>query len=151
MSTDETGSFEILDGYPADVVAISAHGRITRTDYEKVLMPLVEARVKAEGKVKLLYVLGTDFEGVSAGAAWDDAKLGFLHMADFARIAVVTDVEWIRLGLKMFAPLIRCPVHLFHTGETEVAKAWILNDRPEPPHEPGVAADRKLPTLEDKM
>ncbi|MFC2968975.1 SpoIIAA family protein [Acidimangrovimonas pyrenivorans] len=150
MSTED-GSFEVLEGYPEDVVAISAHGHISRQDYEDVLIPLVEARIKKEGKVKLLYVCGSDFEGLSAGAALDDAKLGLLHLGEFARVAVVADADWIRLGVRMFAPLMRCPVHLFHLGETEVAKAWLLKDVPEDAGGPEVAADRKLPTLEDKM
>lgn len=147
----DSGKFEILDGYPADVIAISARGKITREDYETVLIPAVERVAKSQGKVKLVYVLGPAFEGYTAGAAWDDAKLGFLHMGDFARIAVVTDVEWIRLGVKMFAPMMPCPVRLFHVGETSVARDWITKDSPEAEHAPGVDADHKLPTLEDKM
>jgi hypothetical protein len=126
--TEPKSGFEVLQGYPADVLAIAAHGRITRADYEKTLIPLVAQKVKAKGKVKLLYVLAQDFGGFTAGAAWDDARLGLTHLGDFARIAVVTDVEWIRLGVKMFAPLIRCPVHLFHTSDMDEAAAWIAGD-----------------------
>jgi len=151
MTAKTPGKFEILQGYPADVVAIAAHGYITRENYEDVLIPLVTETAKAQGKVKLLYVLGEEFEGVSAGAAWDDARLGLLHMDEFARMAVVTDIEWIRLGLKMFAPMMRYPIRVFHLGEREVAKTWLLHDKSEPPQEPQVAADHKLPTLEDKM
>ncbi|WP_102225569.1 SpoIIAA family protein [Acidimangrovimonas sediminis] len=146
-----SGNFEILAGFPADVVAIEARGKITRADYEEVLIPAIARVVAAEGRAKLLYVLGEGFEGLTAGAAWDDAKLGILHMGEFAKVAVVTDVEWIRLGVKMFAPMLRPPVHLFHLSEMEAARSWIRNDHPEPPHVAEVAADHKLPTLEDKM
>ena len=149
MTTE--GKFEILDDLPADVLAVRARGKITRADYEEVLIPAVKRMVQREGKVKLLYILGDGFEGLTTGAAWDDAKLGILHMGDFARIAVVTDVEWIRMGMKMFAPMLRAPVQVFHNAEIDAAKDWIAQDRPEAPHEPQVAADRKLPTLEDKM
>ena len=124
MSGGKPSGFEMLSGYPDDVLAVSAHGRITRADYEGVLIPEVERRAKA-GKVKLLYVLGADFASVTAGAAWDDARLGLLHWGDFSRIAVVTDVEWIRLGVKMFAPLMPCPVHLFNAAQASEASAWI--------------------------
>ena len=53
-----SGKFEVLGGYPADVVAVSAHGRIDRAAYEETLMSLVEERIKAEGKVNLLYEIG---------------------------------------------------------------------------------------------
>ncbi|MGB8623509.1 MAG: STAS/SEC14 domain-containing protein [Paracoccaceae bacterium] len=151
MSSGQGGHFEILDGFPADVVAISAKGHITRKDYEDVLIPLVEERIRKEGKIKLLYVIDKGFEGFSAGAAWDDTKLGLLHMGDFSRIAVVTDVEWIRMGMKVFAPMIRCQVHLFGSDEMKAAKAWISEYHDAPPHEAQVAADHKIPTLEDKI
>jgi len=144
------GRFEILDGLPADVVGIKAHGKLTRAAYENELIPLIEARIAKEGKVKLLYVLGEEFEGFTAGAAWEDAKVGLLHLADYARIAVVSYVEWIRLGVKLFAPMLRGPVSVFGAAELEAAKAWIVaNDAPEP-HDHDVAADHKIPPLEDK-
>jgi len=145
------GRFEILEGFPADVVAIEAHGLIDREAYEQTLVPLVEERIEREGKIKLLYVIGEDFKGFTAGAAWDDARLGLLHLADFARIAVVTDVEWIRLGVKLFAPLLRGRVRLFGLAEMEEAKRWICENRPEPEDEIPVAADHKIPPLEDKI
>ncbi|GHE03355.1 hypothetical protein U879_19755 [Defluviimonas sp. 20V17] len=147
----KVGNFEVLGGMPEDVLAIEAKGKITRADYEDFLIPEVSRRIAKQGKVKLLYVLGDDFAGYTAGAAWDDAKLGLLHLGDFARVALVTDIEWIRMGVKMFAPMLRAPVHLYHLGALDEARAWITSDNDDPPHEPQVAADHKLPTLEDKM
>jgi len=151
MTKDKSGSFSFDDSFPADVIAVTAHGHITRQDYERDLIPKVLDRIRAEGRVKLLYEIGPDFSGFSAGAAWDDAKLGFLHLADFARVAVVTDHEWMRLGTKIFAPLIPCPVRLFHVSEREAAKAWIEEGAREAPHRPGVDATHRIPPLEDRI
>jgi hypothetical protein len=143
---------EILDGYPADVLAIRATGEVRREDYEQVLIPAVKAMVGAEGRVKLLYILGPQFAGITAGAMWDDAKLGLLHMGDFARVAVVTDVDWIRAAMKIFAPLTRSPVHVFPMSELAAAKVWIdENGAPKAAHKPGVDVTHKLPLTEDKM
>ena len=35
--------------------------------------------------------------GLDPRALWEDAKLGFAHMFDWDRFAVVTDLEWIGL------------------------------------------------------
>lgn len=142
--------FEVLDGFAADVLAIAAHGRITREDYEKVLIPEFEKTKAAEGKVKMLLICGDDFTGYSPGAVWDDAKFGFLHMRDLAGVAVVTDAEWLRLGIKALAPLIACPVALFHTSETDAAKTWINEWKHASAGTPEVDVSGKLPTLEDK-
>ncbi|MEM8630008.1 MAG: STAS/SEC14 domain-containing protein [Pseudomonadota bacterium] len=149
MSVNKS-NFEILDGFSADVLAIAAHGKITTEDYETVLIPKFEAILKGEGRVKMLFVFGEDFAGYSAGAAWDDTKFGFLHMRDLAALAVVSDVEWLRFGVKTFSPLIGCPVALFHTSELETAKSWINDWHHDAAGGPEVAADHKLPTLEDK-
>lgn len=151
MTKDQSGSFSFAEDYPADVIAVAAHGHLKREDYERDLIPKVMERIRAEGRIKLIYEIGPDFAGFSAGAAWDDAKLGFLHLSDFAKIAVVTDHEWIRLGTKMFAPLISCPVHLFHLSERAAAKDWICSNVEAKPHKPGVDATHKIPTLEDRI
>ena len=151
MSTPEEGHFTFHTDFPPDVIAVTAHGHIGRKDYERDLVPKVLERIRAEGKVKLLYEIGADFKGISAGAAWDDAELGLMHLTEFARIAVVTDVEWLRLGTKMFAPILPCPVHLFHLSERNAARDWICADGNEREHRPGVAADHKIPPLEDRI
>ncbi|WP_127902645.1 STAS/SEC14 domain-containing protein [Solirhodobacter olei] len=144
-------SLTILTGFPADVLAVEARGHVGRSDYEEVLIPAVRDRVKAEGRLKMLYKIGPGFEGFSAGAAWDDAKLGFLHMGDFARIAVVADIDWIRMGVKLMAPLMACPVHVFHLAEIEAAKDWISSNEGPGHGGPEVDVQRKLPLGEDMM
>ena len=139
---------ELLDGYNADVLAVAALGKITREDYEEVLIPVFESLTRDEGKAKLLFIFGDDFAGYSAGAAWDDAKFGCLHLRDIAALAVVSDKAWLRFGVKTFAPLIGCPVALFHGHELEDARKWINEWKHEPKGRPEVSAERKLPILD---
>lgn len=152
MSTQKSGYFEVLSTYPADVVAVQAHGCITGAAYEETLMPLVKERIQAEGKVKLLYIMGPDFDGFTASAAWDDTKLGLMHLGDFARMAVVSDGEWIRMGVKMFAPLIPGEVKVFSVAQMADADAWIRQSGQEKvAHDMDAAADGKILPLEDKI
>lgn len=119
------GQFVILDGYSDDVVAISAKGHITRDDYEKTLIPLVEEKIKSHGSIKMLYWCGEEFKGFSAGAAWDDAHLGMTHIGDFSKLAFVSDIGWLRQSVKLFAPLMKAPVQVFNNADIEKAKDWI--------------------------
>ncbi len=144
------GHFTIIDGFPADVLAIEAHGKIDHDAYTNELIPAIRDTIAAEGKVKLLYVIGSEFSGYTMGAALEDAKVGFLHLADFARIAFVSDVEWMNAAVKLFAPMIRCPVRVFPHAELAAAKDWIVavDERAGGPE---VDADHKLLNLEDRM
>ncbi len=122
------GRFEVLDGYPEDVIAFRAEGEITREDYEETLIPLAKEKIAAHKKIKLLYWIGEGFESFSAGAMWDDARFGFTHLGNFSKIAVVSDVEWIRQSVKVFAPLVPAPIQVFHNADIEDAKLWIGED-----------------------
>ena len=85
----------ILSGFPDDVLAISATGEVTGQDYREVFVPAVSAKLKVHKHLKLVYCLGTEFSGFSAGAMWKDARIGIAHWTGWGRIAVVTDVKWI--------------------------------------------------------
>jgi len=104
---------------------VEAKGKITAKDYDETLVPLLEKKLKEHKKLKMLFYAGPDFEGYSAGAMWDDAKFGITHLTDFAKIAIITDVEWVRQGTKLFVPLFPAKVRLFSNKELKDGKAWI--------------------------
>lgn len=47
------------------------------------------------------------------------------HLDDFERVAIVTDIGWVRSGVTAFGVFMPCPVRLFHLDELEEAKAWV--------------------------
>ena len=56
---------------------------------------------------------------------WSDARIGIKHLTRFSRVAVVSDVPWIRHAVRLFAPMMPAEVDVFADGELEAAKAWI--------------------------
>ena len=125
MEEDHPGSFLPVEGLPADVIAIDARGLISTVDYRDTLVPLIEAKLKDHDKLKLLMVAGPYFDGYTAGAVWDDARLGLTHFTSFSKLALVTDHEWLRHSAKLFGPLIPAEVMVFSFDELEDAKSWI--------------------------
>ena len=121
----EAQHVEIMEGLPRDVVGVSVRGVVTAKDYQKTIAPLVEKAHEDHGKIKLIYQIGPEFEGYTAGAAWNDARLGVMHFTQFSKIAVVSDVNWIGKAVGLFAPLLPADVHVFADAELEEAKAWI--------------------------
>jgi len=118
---------EKIEDLPDNVLGFVAKGTVTADDYESVIMPAVETQLHRQPKIRFLYVLGDDFEGFEAAAMWDDAKLGLKHLADWEKIAVVTDVEWIRAALLVLCFTMANHVHVFTNAELDMAKTWIAS------------------------
>ncbi|TCV97306.1 SpoIIAA-like protein [Luteibacter rhizovicinus] len=116
---------EQITGLPAGTLGFRAHGRVTASDYETIIVPDIEAAFALNRKLRILYHLGEDFAGFEAGAVWDDAKLGFRHFSGWDRVALVTDVAWIRTMARTLGFAVPAQVRLFHNGELEEAKTWI--------------------------
>jgi SpoIIAA-like len=121
----EAAMIELLRDFPGNVVALSATGQVTREDYEKVVVPAVERTLSQHEKVRLYYKIGSDFSGIDPGAMWADTKIGMGHFLRWDRIAVITDVEWIRLSVTAFGFLMPAQVKVYATAEADAAKKWI--------------------------
>lgn len=111
---------------PTTVVA-RASGRVTADDYESVLLPAVEAAA-GSGPVRLLYVLGDDFDGYDVEAGVDDLRMGLHHWRDFARIALVTDHEGLRVMARALGFAMPGEVRVHALDDVEAAMAWVTGD-----------------------
>lgn len=116
---------ELLPDLPDNVVGIKAIGDVEDDDYEDVLIPAIEDRLERHEKIRLLYVLGPEFEGYEADAVWEDAKLGMKTFTSYERIAVVTDSTLIRRSVKAFGWLMPGDVKVYAVADQADAAAWI--------------------------
>lgn len=116
---------EKISNLPDNALGFTATGTVTARDYESVIMPAVEALFSRHKKVRFLYHLGKDFTGFEVAAMWDDAKLGLKHFAGWERIAVVSDVEWIRVAIRVFGLAMPGQVRVFREHELADATRWI--------------------------
>jgi hypothetical protein len=116
---------EKIPNLPDNVLGFIAKGTVTANDYEKIIIPAVEALFSRQGKVRFLYHLGEDFSGFEAAAMWDDTKLGLKHLTGWERMAIVSDVEWIRAAIRVFGLAIPGDVRVFHNRELDEATRWV--------------------------
>ena len=86
----------------------------------------MEEALKQPGKVRLYYQIEPDFSGIEPGAMWDDFKVGMEHLLRWDRIAVVTDVDWIRYTFRAFSFVIPGVAKVFRVDEKAKAREWIL-------------------------
>jgi hypothetical protein len=95
----------LLSDMPPGVLGLEAVDDVEREDYERVMVPAIEAAIAEHGKIRLVYVLGREFDEYDSDAVWEDVKLGARHPASFERMALVTDARWAGPALKVFSVL----------------------------------------------
>ena len=114
----------LLGDMPAGVLGLEAVDDVEEEDYTDVLIPAVEAAIAEHGKVRIVYVLGPEFDEYEGEAVWQDLKLGVSHPAAFERIAVVTDARWAGPAIKIFSVLWPGQARAFPLAELDSAARW---------------------------
>ena len=112
---------EVLEDMPDGVVGVEAVGEVTADDYERVMIPAFDTGRAAHDPLNVVFVAGARFTGFATGALWDDTKYGFSHLRGWGRVALVTDVDWMRHLTHAFTPN---GMKVFPTAELEAATAW---------------------------
>lgn len=111
-----------LSDLPAGVIGFEASGKIRAEDYRDVVLPALE-RAAATGEVRFVIVM-RDFDGMSGGAVWQDLKVGFEHLRAWKRIALVTDITWMRDMTSLFGWMTPGEVKTFRLAELDEAVTW---------------------------
>ena len=99
---------------------------ISARDYAETIVPLIEGKLAAHPKLRLLYRIGPEFEAYTPGAIWSDALVGVKHLTALqprrGRLRHRLDPP---RAARLFAPLIPAEVHVFGDDELAEAKAWV--------------------------
>ena len=116
---------EIIEGLPENVVGILAKGEVTRKDYLEVVIPAIEKSLKRNASC------GFTMNWVRIHRNRLRRRVGRLQTRNRAsssweRVAVVTDVAWIRHAVNAFRFLMPGEVRVFATGQTSEARKWIV-------------------------
>jgi hypothetical protein len=114
---------EPLDDLPDGVIGFEAVGEVSAGDYEDVLAPAIDAAT-ADGRVRLVYVLGDRFDGYTAGAALQDTQLGIEHLREWDRLALVSDREWVVHLASLFGWMVPGDIRHFPLTDLRDAIDW---------------------------
>lgn len=117
---------EVLPDMPEGVAGIRVSGRL-RGDDLRQFKPAMDKLLET-GEIRIVEVIGSDYEGFGPGGLAEDLKLGFgallRHHSAFKRIAVVTDKEWVAHALHALAWMVPGELALYGLDELERAKEW---------------------------
>ena len=112
---------EISD-LPAGVIGFEVSGQVRAEDYRDVIIPVLE-HAASQGEVRFVVVI-PEFEGMTGGALWEDLKVGIEHFRKWKRIALVTDIDWMRHAITMFGWMTPGEVKQFPMAERAEAITW---------------------------
>jgi hypothetical protein len=115
---------ELIHGLPRNVVGITTRGRVTREDWDDVLLPAMEEALRQHEKVRLYYEIASRYPG----AGWDALDLPTDRLE---RIAVVSDTAWVKWVANALCFLIESDVRIFTKEEEEEGRTWITAPRDE--------------------
>ena len=97
----------VIDGLPDNVVGIVAKGRVTIEDCDRVLKPVMQTSLKHD-KMRSNIL-----------------KISELGLPQWERVAVVTDVGWVRHTVKALRFLIGSDIRVYTTSQAGDGLAWI--------------------------
>lgn len=116
---------QLIESLPSGTLGFSCSGRLSGEEMQRRVIPSIEAALLEFDHVKVMVVFEPSFEGLSLEAVWDDTNFGLRHWDGLEKLAVATNLGWVRNGMRALAVLLPCPVHLFSLEEQDNARRWL--------------------------
>ena len=111
-----------LSDLPPGVIGFEISGTVHADDYRDVVLPAVQ-RAYASDEFRFVIVI-PEFRGITGGALWQDLKVGIEHLHAWKRIALVTDIDWMRYMTTLFGWMTPGEVEVFPLARRDEAIAW---------------------------
>ncbi len=115
---------ERIEGLPAGIDGVRCSGKLTREDYDAVVVPLLAEVQREQRRIRCL-VQVDGFDGITPAAAFEDARLGLRALGSFDGCAVVSDLAWVGQVLRFTGFLMPYPLRTFPTDRRDEAIAWL--------------------------
>ncbi len=116
---------EQMTDMPENVVGFRATGKVTKNEFDRILIPAVDALADRAGELRYLFVLDTDVSNMSIGAWYDDMLVGAKHLLQWKKIAIVTDQPNVNKVTEIAAHVMPGEVRAYKIAELEVARNWL--------------------------
>lgn len=106
------------------MLAVKATGTLTDNDYTEVWIPALQKIIDEYESANVLLYMDEDFKGWDMKAMWEDAKFGYKHRNDFAKIAIVGGPTWVTWGLKIGEFMLDSEVKTYESTQLQEALEW---------------------------
>jgi hypothetical protein len=119
---------ETLSDFPPGELGFRASGVVTSDDLDRVAEPVDAALGRGE-RLSLYVELAGDFAGLDSAAQRQGRQaaidLWLRHRKRFERFALVTDDDWVRNYVSMYARMLPGEVRVFESSRRGEARSWL--------------------------
>jgi len=119
------GMITRITDLPDFAVGFEASGEVTKADYESVIIPAVNEVTKRTGALYYLFVIKTGLNHFTAGALWDDLKVGLQHITQWKKMAIVSESKGIERFTDLVSYVVPGEARGFLMNELDEAKRWV--------------------------
>lgn len=114
-----------MNDVPDNVAGFRATDKVTKADYENVVIPKIDEHVKQQGKINFMLVLDTKLSNFSLGAILEDLGVGLKHFSKWHKMAIVSESNAINKFTDMFSYVAPGEAKGYTHDELEEAKKWV--------------------------
>ncbi|MBL7911532.1 MAG: STAS/SEC14 domain-containing protein [Bacteroidia bacterium] len=116
--------YQILD-LPPNMIGFKAEWKVTKKDFEEVVIPCVEKHVEKMGQINYMLVLKTSVRDFTFFAWIKDVLMGLRHITKWNRAAIITDSKLIKFFTMIFSFLVPGEFKAFPHKEIKRAINWV--------------------------
>jgi hypothetical protein len=116
---------ELIKDLPAGTIGFRMSGKVDASDYKATIEPAVNAAATTVDKVNALVVVTGEGVDLTAGAVWEDTKVGLSHPRRWHRVALVAPEAWWSRLVPVMSALMPGEFRTFEPARQDDATAWL--------------------------
>ncbi|MGC4035142.1 MAG: STAS/SEC14 domain-containing protein [Chitinophagaceae bacterium] len=123
---------EQLAGVPGNVAAFRASGEVTKEDFKKTVLPVIDKMVKKFDELNYLMLIDTPLKNFTGGAWIEDMLIGFKKLTKWHRVAILTDLDTVNWFTDVFSYLVPGEYKGFYPEQLPTAIDWVSGKEIQP-------------------
>ena len=116
--------YQILD-LPPNMIGFKAAWKVTKKDFEEVVVPCVEKHVEKMGHINYMLVLGDSIKNFTFFTWLKDVLMDLKHLTKWNRAAIVSNSKIIKVLTAVFSFFIPGEFKAFRRQEIKNAIKWV--------------------------
>ncbi len=116
--------YQILD-LPPNMIGFKAAWKVTKKDFEEVVIPCVEKHVEKMGQINYLLVLGNSVKNLTFLAWLKDVLMSLKYLTRWNRAAIVSSSALVVVVTKIFSILVPGEFRVFSRDKMTSAINWV--------------------------